>query len=328
MRTPLIALFVLALAAAPASAATIKLKNGQSITCKVLSYDETAKTLHVRMEDGKETQYTLDQLDVRSVYLVNASLVPKDNASAMLQVANFARDAGLYAHAARRYGEALKLDPKLKPTIDQEMTVLKRSAAVMCMDNARAAVAKNDLKDAEKWLTVLVDKLPNEPEAKQAASMLDQYYAQNREKQMAAADAQATDLLKQDVAYGKRRYTSMVEKTKQGLQAGGGSQADSLFQSALADGNAVLGEIDRIEKKYDDPKVQEAASGYRKLAVDQIVEIQMHVASQHCVQSDYRGALKAVQAALALDPKNGSALAMRSKIEEYSSESGGWRPWI
>jgi len=106
MRSLFTAFLVLALAAAPASAAKLKLKNGSTFECKVLAYDAPAKTRSVRLESGQEQKYTLDQLDARSVYLVNASLVPKGDAKAQLQVANFARDAGLYAHAVRRYEEA------------------------------------------------------------------------------------------------------------------------------------------------------------------------------------------------------------------------------
>jgi len=329
MRPLLTAVLVLALAAAPVSAATLKMKDGSTVTCKVLAYDAPAKTLKVRLQDGRETQYTLDQLDARSVYLVNASLVPNDNAKAMLQVANFARDAGLYAHAVRRYGEALKLDPALKPTIDKEMTTLKKSAAAYCMDNARAAVSKNDMRGAEKWLTILVKKLPDEPEAKQASAMLDNYYEQNRAKALAEADAQATEAVQQDVANGKRHFQAMVTKTKQGLQAQGNSEGEALFRSAIIEGNMCLKEVDRIDRSYDDPKIKEKVSSYRKLTIDQLVEVHVNLASRLCVQTDYRGALRTIEQALALDPKNESALSMRSRIEDYSSSSGyGWRPWI
>lgn len=327
MRTTITALLVFVLAAAPASAGTLKLKNGQAVQCKVLAYDSPAKTLRVRLEDGKEAQYTLDQLDARSVYLVNSSLVPKDDAKALLLVANFARDAELYAHAVRRYGEAEKLDPSLKATIDQEMTVLKRGAATFCMENARAAISKNDLKEAEKWLTTLVKKLPDEPEGKQATAMLDNYYSQNRAKQVAEADDKATDAIKKDVANGKKRFEQMVEKSKQGLQAEGNSQSETLFRAAIVDGKAVLKEIDRIEKKYDDPVLREKVSNYHKITIDQLIEVHMSLASRQCVQSDFRGALDTVEAALAIDPKNESALAMRSRIEEYSSQPIG-RRWI
>lgn len=329
MRSLLTALVVLALAAAPASAAKLKLKNGSTFECKVLAYDAPAKTLRVRLPSGQEEKYTMDQLDARSVYLVNASLVPKGDAKAQLMVANFARDAGLYAHAVRRYEEAAKLDASLRPTIEREMVSLKRSAAAFCMDNARAAVSKADYQEAEKWLKILINKLPDEPEAAQASKMLDNYYEANRAKQVAAADAEVSEEIQKDVANGKKKFEQMVEKSKKGLQAKGNSESEALFRNAIIDGKAVMKEIDRVEKKYTDPALQEKIGAYRRMAIDQLVEVYMNLASRQCVQSDYHGALDTVEQALALDPQNEAALSMRARIEDYSSRGVGWgRPWI
>ena len=243
----------------------------------------------------------------------------------MFQVANFARDAGLYAHAMRRYGEAVKLDPSMKVAVEAEVVKLKRTAAQYCLENARAAAAKNDMAGAEKWLKVLVQKLPDEPEAMQASQLLDTHYAKVREAKVAAADQQASEALKKDVERGKKRYSEMVEKTKQGLQARGGSESVNYYRAAIFDGKAVLKEIDEIEKKYSDPKVKEQASGYRNVVTDQLVEVYLNIASSLATRSDYQGAQHEVNEALALDPKNEQALSMRARIEDYSSRGIGWR---
>ena len=317
-------LLVLACAAGPASAATIKLKDGTTMTCEIRGYDAGSKTLHVRRQDGTDAKYTLDQLDARSVYLVNASLIPKKDGGAQMRAANFARDAGLYAHAARRYGEAVKLDPSLKGAVDAEMTKLRRGAVQLCLKNARAAVAKGDMAEAEKWAKVLIEKLPNEPEAAEARAALDQYYAQTREKKIAAAEAKASDAVRKDAEKARKRYDQMVEKTKKGLQADSSSQAENLFRQALADGEAVLKDIEKILAKHDDPRLDEQAGSYRAVVIDQMVEVHLHAASQLATRSDYRGAQKQVNEALALDPDNQQALAMRARIEDYSSRGLGW----
>ena len=325
MRRLLTSLFVLACAALPASAAKLNLKNGTTVTCKVQSYDTATKTLRVLLEDGTQAKYTMDELDARSAYLLNASLIPKDDAKAQLLTANFARDAGLYAHAARRYRDAVKLDPSLKATVDVEMTKLRRAAAEFCASNVHAAASKGNYSEAEKWAKILIEKLPGEPEAAQAKAALDNYYAQNRAKKMAEADAKADAALQKDVEKGKARYAEMVDKSKQALQATGTSQSESLFRGALADGSAVLKQIDDLEKKYgSDPQIKEKAGGYRKVVTDQMIETHLHLASQMSTKSDYRGAQKEVNAALALDPKDESALAMRARIEDYSSRGIGW----
>ena len=157
--------------------------------------------------------------------------------------------------------------------------------------------------------------------------MLDQHYAQRRSAKMAANDKQSTAELQRDLDKAKKLYTEMVEKSKKGLQARGGSQSTGLFESALADGKSVLDEIDAVEKKYDDPKVREKASSYRQTVVDQMVDVHLHIASLQTVKTDYRGALREVNAALALDPKNERALSARARIEEASSQGFG-RRWL
>src|SRR5262249_24000031 len=153
----------------------------------------------------KDAQYTLDQLNARSAYLVNASLIPKDDPKALFQVANFARDVGLYAQAARHYADVVKLDPTMKPAVDAEMTTLRHSAASACMDKVQTAKAKRDYPDAERWCKTMKEKLPDEPETAQAASMLDQYYEKQRADKMAATEAKASAQLKKDVEPGKKR---------------------------------------------------------------------------------------------------------------------------
>lgn len=327
MKPLLTSLLLVAIAALPASAANIKLKNGTIVPCKVTAYDTATKTLSVKLEDGRDMQYGMDQLEARSVYLVNASMIPKKDANAQLLAANFARDAGLYAHAARHYHEAGKLDAALKPRIETDMSSLRRSAAAMCAEKARAAAAKKDYKEAEKWAKVLIEKLPNEPEAVQAATALEEYYENTRATKMAAAEAKASEALKKDVVAGKKRYEKMAENTKKGLQARGSTQAKGLFNQALADGKFVLKELDRLEDKYDDSATQERAQEYRKLVTDQMVDVHLHIASLEATQSDYKGAQRAVSEALALDPKNEAALSMRARIEDYASRGIGWGLW-
>lgn len=325
MRSTLTALIFMALVAAPASAAKLKLKDGKQVSGTAQRYDSPSKTLYFRTDDGKDVQYTLDQLDARSSYLVNASLVPKNDAPKQLMVANFARDAGLYAHAARRYGETLKTDPSLKPTVDVEMAKLRRMAAEACMARAREAAEKKNYPEAEKWLTTIIDKLPEEPEAAEAAAIIARYYEKNRAEKIAAADAKASDALKKDAETGKKRFEDMTKKCSEALQATSRSKAEGLWQAALVDGKAVLAEIEKLRKKYKTEGVSVEADRYHKIVIDEMVEVHLHMASQKSVQSDYNGAQKCVNAALALDPESAAALAARVRIEEAASQGIGWR---
>ena len=144
------ALLLIGLAAPLQASEHIKLKNGKVLAGRATAYDSGRKVLSFRTEDGKQMELSLDELDQRSVYMVNTSLVPKDSGKGQLQLANFARDIGLYSHAARRYEYAEKADPSLKEQVEKERVLLRKLAAEYCLANAKEAVSKNDIKEAEK----------------------------------------------------------------------------------------------------------------------------------------------------------------------------------
>jgi YD repeat-containing protein len=315
-------LALLAVLAAPSTAQEkIKLKGGKVVSGMATKYDAEKQVLSFRTDAGQDMTYTLDQLDARSVYLVLSSVMEKDNGKGQLQLANFARDAGLYEHAARRYGYAEEADASLKAEIDRARAELRRRAADYCLANARAAEAKGDGKEAQEWLALLLEKLPDEPQAAEAAAMVEATYAREANARDDALEQEFEELLKQDLKQGKARYDSMLERTRQGLTARNGSKSETLWKSAVEDGEVVLKEIDRVAKKHADvPEVQDGAARYRELTIDQLVDVHLHLASQYTTRTNLNAALKEANAALALDPKNGQALAARARIEQASNE--------
>jgi hypothetical protein len=258
------------------------------------------------------------------VYMVNTSLIPKDNARGQLQLANFARDAGLYYQAARAYDYAEKADPSLKAEIERERGIGRKLAAEFCLKKAQEALAQNKVKDAEHYLSLLVQKLSDQPQAEQAAQLLEQHYMKEHQARSSEIERQNAELFEKDLKKGKELYERMLQRTRDGLTARNENKAESLWEGAVEDGHDVLKEIERLEKKYpDEPRVLEGADSYRRLTVDQIVEAHLHLASQYTVHSSYKKALEETNSALSLDPKSQQALAQRARIEAASSEGLG-----
>lgn len=311
--------------AASASADYVKLKDGKFVKGEAVSYDEPSQTLNFKMEDGTSKGFKLDELDKRSVYLVNHSKVPKDDAAKQIRLANLARDAELFAHAMRHYGYAEKADPSKKADIDKERATLRQQAAAYGMRMAQEANAKGDKAGAEKWLLKIVEKVPDEPQAKEAAAILEQSYAKTRGEKEAKAQSKASEQLKKDLQPGKKNYDDMVRKTQEGLTAStSGSKSTSSWESAIGDGQRALSLLDKLVKKYPDAQTQETLGGYRAIVVNQIIEVHLHLASAYTTRSSYNDALAQVNKGLALDSGNEQCLAARARIEQAASESG-WR---
>jgi tetratricopeptide (TPR) repeat protein len=324
LRTTLSSAALLVLAAAAGAADYVKLKDGKLIKGEAISFDEPTQTLNFKMEDGTARGFKLDELDKRSVYLVNQGKVPKDDAAKQIRIANLARDAELFAHAMRHYGYAERADPARKPEIDAERAKLRQLAAAFGMKQAQDALTKGDRAGAEKWLMRVVEKVPDEPQAKEAAAILEQSYAKARGEKEAKAQSNASAQLKQELQPGKKNYDDMVKKTQDGLtQQTTGSRSTNAWESALNDGGRALALLDRLVKKYPDPKTQETLGGYRAIVANQMIEVYLHLASAYTTRSSYNKAMAQANQALALDPKNEQALAARVRIEQASAERGG-----
>jgi tetratricopeptide (TPR) repeat protein len=304
---------------------TIRLKDRSTLKGYATAYDATTRVLSFHTADGRDMQINLGDLDAPSVYRVTQSTIPKDNARAQLDLANYARDAGLYAHALRHYGYAEKADPAMNATIEKDRAVLREKAADFALENARTAIKHDNLREAKKWLTKIVEWLPDEPQADEAAKMLDGLYMRDPLHLDLPVAYNAPSILEVALAPGKAHYDSMLQKTQDGLtNRRGGNFSTTTWQSALIDGEQGLREIEQLEKTYTDAPSREVLTGYRKLFIAQIVELRLHLASVWTTRSSYNRAMGEVNQALALDPRNRDALAARARVAQASNSGVGW----
>jgi tetratricopeptide (TPR) repeat protein len=303
---------------------TITLADGTKVTGHATAYDGETRTLHFTTTEGEPRRFGLEQLDARSVYLVHRSIVPTDDGEAQLQLANLARDAGLYAHSARHYRNARRAAPELAADVDREEATMRRMAAEFCILRAEEALAAGNRREAERWLTRLLDRMPDEPLAERAAEMLEGLHGPVARENYTQTEKEAPDLLKTDLARGKRHFDAMVDHTKRGLQARGGSSARRDFERAISEGERALREVDRVAADREDAASQRALKGYREAVVEQLVQAHLHLGSLLMTRSSLNNAMAQVNTALALDPGNAEALAMRSRIEVASNRGIGW----
>jgi len=320
-RLLLSALAIACLAAGATADEAIKLKNGKRLTGDATAYNAETKVLSFRTDDGVDHQLSLDELDGRSVYHVTRSKVPQDSANGQLQLANYARDIELYAHAVRHYGYAEKADPSLKGEVAKQMAILKTAAGAWAMNKAREAADKGNIKDAEKWLKKILDKLPDEPVAAEAATLLDNYYTKVRAEKAAEQEQKQDDELKKSIVPAKKFYESMLEKNKKALTARNSSTSLREWKGAVKDGERTLKELDKISKGLDAEKL-EVLEGYRIMVENQVIDIHLNVASHYATQTSYQKAQKEVNKALAVDPRSKAALDARARIEAASNR--GW----
>lgn len=304
---------------------TIRLKDGTTLKGYAIAYDDETKVLTFQAQDGRDLYLQLVDLDDQSVYQVIRGTSPKDDAKAQIQLGNRARDAGLYANAVRHYGYAERSDPSTKAEVEKERALLRQKAADFALQNARTAIRQDNLREAKKWLTKIVEKLPDEPQAGEAAKLLDGLFMRDPLELDLPLAYNAPSTLAAELAPGKAYYDQMLRKTKAGLTIRNpGTQATDVWQLGLVDGEKGLREIEKLEQKYTEAQTRELLGGYRRLFIAQIVELHLHLASAWTTRSSYHKAMAEVNEALALDPRNADALAARAHIEQAASQGIGW----
>lgn len=303
----------------------IKVKSLGTLRGQATAYDNTTKILTFVTDDGRTHQIHADQLDRGSAYRLAKSKADKNDGMDQLKLGNFARDIELYAHAVRHYGYAVKDDPSLEQAVEGELTVLRREAAEYCMRLAEEAMRKGDEKEAEKWLTTMVDKLPNEPMTARASTMLEQLYAKNHAAMDDHLEQGHEELLANELKTGKKYYDSMLQKIQKGLaNSSKTSSAKRLYEGAFSDGQRALRDIDKAEKKLGRAEVGATLDGYREVITEHMVDAQLHIASLYTTRSSFQQALAAVNKALSIDSGNKRALSTRARIENAAATSGWW----
>ena len=150
----------------------LKLKSGKVLVGSATAYDPETNIVTFVTQEAEVLRIKAQDLDTLSAYKLAKAKAEKGNAAHQLAVGHVARDVELFKHAKRHYDSALKLDPSLAEEIEQARARLRAEAASFCMRHAREALAKKDAREAEEWLTTLVEKLPDEPLAAEAALML------------------------------------------------------------------------------------------------------------------------------------------------------------
>jgi tetratricopeptide (TPR) repeat protein len=301
------------------------LKDGSTVKGHATAYDGSTKVLTVRTDDGRDQTIQLGELDTQSAYRVMRSTSPKDDAKAQIQLGNCARDARLYSRALQHYGSAEQIDPSSKAEIAEQRAMLRRNAAQFALENARDAIRRDNLREAKKWLTKIIEKLPEEPQADEAAKLMDDLLMRDPLKLDLPIAFNAPSALDSDLAPSKSYYDEMLQKTRAGLTSRrGGTFTTDYWQSALLDGEKGLRDIEQLEKKYTDAPSRELLAGYSKLFIAEIVALHLHLASVWTTRSSYHKAASEVNDALALDPRNEDALAARAHIEQAAKSGLGW----
>jgi tetratricopeptide (TPR) repeat protein len=282
-------------------------------------------TIELKSADGSTRTFSYEELDPRSIYRLKKGQAPEGNAEAQIEVGNYARDVGYYAHARRHYQQAVKDDAAVEGQVDEELAKLRQLASQGELTAASDALGKGDMKMAETHITTILKEFPDETAATSAAAMLNDIQAKEASVTRSVPDMSAE--VAADFAKALKTQDKSVEENRKGLM-NSSKHSTSLrhFDNSLKESNRVHREIDAVMKRNRDSAAhQKFAQQLNGEANSQIIATDLNMVSVYMTRSDYQKALERVNHALAIDPSNAEAKQARSRIEMASSNDGwGW----
>ena len=297
------------------------LDNGRSFTAEVFADD--GLSIRVRRSNAEEQTIPYSDLAPRTVYRLKKARIGDSDAQGELELATFASDSGLYAHARRHYHKALELDPSLRPEVDAGLASLRQAASAKELEEARAAISDGKRAQARKHLTSILKEFPDEPAAATAATLLAELddQAKNARTQSTQAEDEA---VQKTLRPARASYEKAVGHNRTGLLAGS-SQSKALrsYDRALSEGERSQRQIDKARKRNSQNEALiAAATSLETLVLDVILQANMNSASIYLTRRAFQNALGSANSALALDPKNEEVLALRARIEIAAAQSG------
>ena len=129
-------------------------------------------SIRIRFADGNTKNYTYDELAPKSVCRLMKAKASYDDGPGQIEVGNYARDVGYYAHARRHYEAAVKADPALEDRVERELAKLRALASQQELVQAQAAYRDGRTVEAEDHLANLLREFPDEEAADSATAML------------------------------------------------------------------------------------------------------------------------------------------------------------
>lgn len=314
-------------------AQNLLLADGSSVRGVLREDDGLSITLE--LSNGASQTIAYDDLAPRSVYRLMKGRTSKSDAQALIALANYTRDHGLYAYSKHHYQEALDADPSVRPQLEPEVQKLRDVASADMLKRAQDALKKGDEREAEKQLSRIISELPNEPAAETARKMMGDLAARSqsqREIAEASTPSRNASAIQKALANPQKRYDRAVEENRKGMVASAGSsQASNHFDRAVSEGERGRKDIQSTLKKNDDlTGLPEAARSLDDKLVDIMVTANLNQAGIAMSRTSFNKALNAVNQALLLDPQSSEAASMKARIEDAAATSGignGWGGW-
>ena len=344
MRSTLLALsalLVLGLAPLASAQDVIETQSGRTFEGEVLSDDGTA--VEIKTNAGATMKVPYEQLTDATQYRLlrkRMGTSAEDN----LEIAQWCMDKTMYKEAKRHFKMALDADASMADEINAAVAKARTQASRELLQRAKNLQTEGRTKDARNILSIIVQELPLEPAAEEAAKMLAADTEQRKSTTLVRRRGKEpptghdgtvpvrdngepfSDDARFLFADVLKAYSAMLDFTHKGLVAGGRSGIKD-FEKALKEGDKARKAVDKIRPKGpSDDEIAEAIERSDMRIEEAIVEARLRMADEYLLRNTYNKAGDVIRAGLADYPDN---TALRNGMERVtaaasSGEGLGW----
>ena len=305
------------------------LKDGRSIQGRVIAEDPDSVTVSLALDGPGRAVQVIAYADLhpRTVYRLRLGRPEARTAKGQLDLAELALAQGLFEASRRHFARAGALDTACEDAATDGIARVRRSAAESLLGRARELAAANAPLDASKELGRLLQDYPDEAAAEEGRKLFSTLAPAREEaerKRVAEATARADEERREAVSPAAAAHARGVKHVTLGLLATKNhAVAVQHFKDALRACEQGLATLRKLaqERPADTALAGIVASMDTRITAH-LVETDLHLASLYLVRQTPREALAWANRALALDPENREALAMRARIETAALGSG------
>ena len=332
MKAPhLLGTLVLTLLLSPAAAAQheLVLKDHHLLMGKVLSSTPDSVTFQHDIGGKQETVvFKADELDPHSFYIIRKDAIGTDgsDAQAHVQLAKYCQANGLFTRARNQWILAARIDPSLQTQSDAARTSAEAGEAAQLLATAKAQQALGQTDEAWDTTLSIIRFFPSSPSANEARALSGQLFDKIVSDKKVREAALEKKVAGHAMSEESGRIQSMMQRAaaqnSQALKDNDLSRSLREYEGAAQTYEEVLRDLKQLSEKYGkDPSVSKEIAGMMSSAQEEAVDVYINAGSVYLTRTDYQGALKEANLALAVDPESASAKSFRSRVGQASSDS-------
>lgn len=314
---------------------------GRTYDGKVISDD--GKTVEITTTSGTTLKLPYERLTPKSLYRLMRKRTA-DDVDAQLDLADWCVDNVLYEEARRHFDAALAADPQRSDEVNARLDAARTKAGAEAIARAKGLLADGRDKDARELLCKILEQLPREPVAEEAAALLEEGATKQKQEML------GLDLLEANknvdpregrhakradgTAYSNRarqlmrptveRYYRIIDLTTEAQVTNSQVNAIQLLTGAITEGPKLIAEAEAMRKRAEtDPEIMEAIQLTRLKAEEAVVDACVKLAQIYLVKQEPESAAKVVDAQIRVYPDNVQLAHIKARINTAIASGDG-----